>query len=426
MKLKETIYNLRRQPVMTSVSIIGTALAIALVMIVVMMDQVKVAPIAPENNRDRWLVNSCFSITNTKWQGVGGSNGAMSYKTASEVADRMKIPECVTIYNGWGGQKALQVPGGMPVLADSRSVDANFWKVMNFTFVDGKPFDQADFEAGRSIAVITESVSRKLFGTIEATGREVMVDRAPYTVGGVVRDVTTLAKNAYAQIWMPITSTDDKIGSWGSGIMGSMSMIMLAKTKDDMPAIHDEFDRLMNAYFAPLKDDGWVYVSRTRPFDQETDAYTQSSNNDPDMASVYRQMYITFAILLLVPAINLSSMTHSRLRRQQNVIGIKRAYGATKTDIMMSLFTENMLITLVAGLLGLVITVIFAMFAADTLFRPSFDNSLGAASVDLDMLLKWSTFGMALLFCFILNVASAGLPAFQASRTNIVNALNKK
>lgn len=426
MKLKETLYNLRRQPVMTTVSIIGTALAISLVMIVVMMDQVKVAPISPENNRDRWLVNSYFSITNTKWAGVGGSNGAMSYKTAREVADRMKLPECVTIYDGWGEQMALQVPGGVPVQADSRAVDANFWKVMDFTFVNGKPFDQADFEAGRSLAVITESVSRKLFGTTEAAGRQMTVDRAPYTVCGVVRDVTTLARNAYAQIWMPITSTDYEGASWCEGIMGAMSMIMLAKDKDDMPGIHDEFDRLMNAYFASIKDDGWVYVSRTRPFDQETDAYSPSANIDPDMDSVHRQMYITFAILLLVPAINLSSMTHSRLRRQQNVIGIKRAYGATKTDILMSLFTENMLITLVAGLLGLIITVVFAMFASETLFRPGFDNTFGAASVDLSMLLKWSTFGMALVFCFILNVASAGLPAYQASRTNIVNALNNK
>ena len=203
-------------------------------------------------------------------------------------------------------------------------------------------------------------------------------------------------------------------------------MIMLAKDKADMAVMHDEFDRVMNAYFVPLKEDGWQYVSRTRPFDQEADAYTQSASNDPDIDSMHRQMYITFAILLLVPAINLSSMTHSRLRRQQNVIGIRRAYGATKTDILMSLLTENMLITLLAGVLGLLITVIFAMFAAESLFRPAFDMSFGASTVDLAMLLKWRTFGLALLFCFILNVVSAGFPAFQASRTNIVNALNKK
>ena len=44
---------LRQQPLISAVSIAGTALAIFLIMLVVMMQQVKVAPFAPESNRDR-------------------------------------------------------------------------------------------------------------------------------------------------------------------------------------------------------------------------------------------------------------------------------------------------------------------------------------------------------------------------------------
>ena len=43
---------LRQQPLISAVSIAGTALAIFLIMLVVMMQQVKVAPFAPESNRD--------------------------------------------------------------------------------------------------------------------------------------------------------------------------------------------------------------------------------------------------------------------------------------------------------------------------------------------------------------------------------------
>ena len=45
---------LRQQPLMSAVGIAGTALAIFLIMLVVMMQQVKVAPFAPESNRDRF------------------------------------------------------------------------------------------------------------------------------------------------------------------------------------------------------------------------------------------------------------------------------------------------------------------------------------------------------------------------------------
>lgn len=58
---------LRQQPMISAVSIAGTALAIFLIMLVVMMQQVKVAPFAPESNRDRFLHVHYMSITNKSW-----------------------------------------------------------------------------------------------------------------------------------------------------------------------------------------------------------------------------------------------------------------------------------------------------------------------------------------------------------------------
>ena len=56
---------LRQQPMVSAVSIAGTALAIFLIMLVVMMQQVKVAPFAPESNRDRFLHVKSMSISNS-------------------------------------------------------------------------------------------------------------------------------------------------------------------------------------------------------------------------------------------------------------------------------------------------------------------------------------------------------------------------
>ena len=53
--MKQIIYELKSQPVVSGVSIIGTALAIFLIMVVVMLQEMEVTPIAPESNRDRFL-----------------------------------------------------------------------------------------------------------------------------------------------------------------------------------------------------------------------------------------------------------------------------------------------------------------------------------------------------------------------------------
>lgn len=74
---------LRQQPMVSAVSIAGTALAIFLIMLVVMMQQVKVAPFAPESNRDRFLHVKSMSIFPRIHSGVfAGQTGGQCGFTA--------------------------------------------------------------------------------------------------------------------------------------------------------------------------------------------------------------------------------------------------------------------------------------------------------------------------------------------------------
>lgn len=83
---------LRQQPMISTVTITGTALAIFLIMLVVMVQQVQVVPFAPESNRDRFLHVKWMSIANKEW-GDGTSNGPMSVRTAQECFQSLKRPK---------------------------------------------------------------------------------------------------------------------------------------------------------------------------------------------------------------------------------------------------------------------------------------------------------------------------------------------
>ena len=80
--------------------------------------------------------------------------------------------------------------------------------------MNGKPYDEATFNAGTPVAVITESISRALFGSTESAGKEFLLNHAPYRVVGVVKDVSTLADASYGQVWIPFTSTDLPSDTW--------------------------------------------------------------------------------------------------------------------------------------------------------------------------------------------------------------------
>lgn len=170
--------------------------------------------------------------------------------------------------------------------------------------------------------------------------------------------------------------------------------------------------------------DGSELVYRGRPYDQEKNSMAFSASKEPDIGQVRRQRLIVFVILLLVPAINLSSMTQSRLRQRVSEIGVRRAFGSTRLELMGQIIAENFWVTLIAGILGLLLSVAFAYLGNSLLFALEFSPTSVPPMVDAGILLHASTFFYALLFCFILNLLSSGLPAWRASRVGIVNALN--
>ncbi len=412
---------MKKQPLLSIVSIAGTALAIFLIMVIVMIDEVKVAPFAPESYRGRWLVQTSASIGNKEWGSTpdsNSSNGGMSYETIRRTFYEMQLPEAVGCFTWSNTESHLSVPGKASFGAERKDTDHGFWKVMDFNFISGHPYDEADVESGKQVAVISESLARKLFDTTDCEGREFSIDHVPYRVCGVVRDVSNLTTHAKADIWVPLTSNGTDKFVWCT-YMGALSCIILAPSKDDFPAIREEYNKVWDKFEAEAAEAGWEFYRRNRPYDHFASINTHGSNMEPDMAAVKRSNFLVYTILLLIPAINLSSMTQSRLRHRREEIGVRRAFGATKADIMSEIFIESLIITVIAGLIGLILSLAFIFMGGKSFLA----DGANVTGLSLGMVFNTGVFGTALIFCFLMNLISATIPSWQASRTNIVNAL---
>lgn len=100
--------------------------------------------------------------------------------------------------------------------------DPGFWKVFDFRFISGKPFTEADFISGLPRVVITNTLARKLFGSEDPIGKEVLMGYVPYAVTGVVEAPTRAANSAYADVWVPYTSNTNYVnGRSCGGVCGS-------------------------------------------------------------------------------------------------------------------------------------------------------------------------------------------------------------
>lgn len=421
--LQEALYHLRENPVITWVSLLGTALSICMIMVVVITIRARVADCAPEVNRSRTLYVPNMTAR-PKNATSGGMNSRMSVQTGRECFKALTTPEAVTLYTNAEKVRA-SLPAGEKLTADMRQVDADFWRVFRFRFLDGKPFTEADFRSSLPRAVITATVARRLFGrTAGVAGQHLQLNHVDYQVAGVVADVSMLAADSYAQVWIPYTCGTAEANTWGYGLMGPVCAAILARTPDDFPAIREECERLRQRYNDAQPEYGVFYLGQ--PDTQFTHLY-RTWAEVPDMQAVVLRYVAVLLILLIVPAINLSGMTHSRMRRRMAEIGVRKAFGATGSELLRQVFVENLLLTVVAGLIGLGLSYGATFLLNGFLFGTSANAYLaGETTLTAGQLLSPWIFLAAFAFCLLMNLLSSGLPAWRASRMNIVEAINQK
>ena len=307
----------------------------------------------------------------------------------------------------------------------SLTVDGDFWKIFDFTFLHGKPFSQAESEAGSGKIVISASTARAVFGEEDVVGRQLEVNHSPYTVGGVVKDVNPMLDKIYASVYLPYKPKSTYGEMWEGDITVALLTKPGVKAEDIKKQVEERYGRLKSEMAA----DGQEPVYHQQPYTAEESTLWFGSNNDPDLASHRRTNWIIYTLLILLPAINLSSMTRSRLRHRVAEIGVRRAFGARRSEIVRQLLGENLIITLAGGLIGLILSVLAMLlishlfFANGAMFASQLEMLVARPS--FSMLFQWSTFGFALAICFILNIISATVPAWRASRMEPAIAISR-
>lgn len=419
--IKQALYQLKENKLLSFISIVGTALAIAMIMVMVITQRIELEDYTPEINRHRTLYVKWMC---TYWDDDPSisSNGGMSIFTAKECFKELSTPEVVCIYSPPNTGFLASAPEGEFMKVDVLQTDEAFWTVFEFPFIDGKPYNLADCESGIAKAVIAESVARKLYGTVDAVGRTISLNHSDYTVSAVVKDISKLASTAYAQVWIPYSTTNITDITW-SNTMGVMRVAILARSSDDFQAIREETERLRLKFNEQHSEQTVTY--RGQPDEQLVYNHRKWANEEPDMKRVRVEYVMVIILLLLVPAINLSGMTLSRMRKRFPELGVRRSFGASRAGLLKQILAESMILTLIGGVVGLLLSYGAVFVLNDLLFSNSSNSILGGNNaVSAAMLMDPMIFVGTFLFCLVLNLLSSGVPAWRASRLNIVTALN--
>ena len=428
--LKQAMQMLRQNKFFSIIYITGTGLAITMVMILAILYYFRTGNIAPEINRDRMLVIQHGKILN-KTEGQGNGSSRLSYPTIKECFFSMQTPEAVTAILPIGEQtEFIQTPGSDEVYNGLvMGTDVAFWKIFQFRFLAGKPYTEEEFTSGIRKAVVSESLARRLFNTSDATGKTFLLNFEEYQVSGVVEDVPSIAQFCYAEMWIPFTNRPSQIqgSKWCDFILGHMQLYILAKKPGDFDAIRREAEENCRRYSANIPQ--YNFVLNEQP-DTVLRAWLRTDSfASPKFMKLFIQIFSVIFLLLLVPSINLTGMTASRMKKRMEELGIRKAFGAQNRTLLLQILYENLLLTLLGGLIGLLISYgLIFMLKGWLLGNYDWDGSSLTASIDLSpgMLINPAIFGYTLIFCLIINLMSALVPAWRALRRPIVDALNDK
>ena len=254
-------------------------------------------------------------------------------------------------------------------------------------------------------------------------GRPIEISYVSYTIRAVVRDVSPLAESAYGDIWLPYTTDNTLYDNGSDRLIGGFRCYILAKSSADFPAIHVEVD----ANVSRLNKGQSTHILKLggAPDTRFVDMIRKDCFSDPDANGLVLKYALIIMVLLLIPAINMSGLTQSRMRKRMVEIGVRKAFGASNTELLWQVLCENFLQTLLGGVLGLILSYVSILFLSDWLLDTgTVSSGISRAFVNTEMMFNPAIFLLAFLACMLLNLLSAGIPAWRVSRMNIVYALN--
>lgn len=421
--VKQALGMLKENPFFSFISILGTALAISLIMVIVIIYELQTADYPPETNRSRTL----FVCYNSFLRDNAGNYSSCGIPFVKACLYSLKTPEAVTAVSHTEATIVTSTDGARRMKCDLKKTDANYWKVFAFHFLSGYPFTQSDVESNIPSAVVSRKVARRLFGKEEVVGEQININRMPYRITGVVADVSILANFGYAQVWVPYPASllSDKMDeTTGDGFTDVFQVLLLAHSAADFSLIREEVESSVDRLNSGLREAKIDLMHQ--PDDQLKQSFRVWASNEPDMRQIYLQYGFAILILLLVPALNLSGLTTSRVQKRMAELGVRKAFGATRSKLVGQMLIENFVLTLIGGLVGLGLSMGVVAGMKDWLLGSNDSMLLGGEmSIGMGQMFTPVTFLFAFLFCLILNMLSAFIPAWRASSRPIVESLSE-
>ena len=403
---------LAKKPGFTVVAVLTLALGIAVNATMFSLVSAFLLRRPPVHDPDRIVVVSSVNpnpVFNPDASPISAPN-YLAWREASHVfadaaaADEYRTVNLTPALNQAEGSARASV-AAEPEVTRSAAVTSHYFNVLGVSAQFGRTFMEGEDQPGRShVVVLSHDLWERRFGSDPAIlGRTIRLNREDYTVIGVMPADFHLM-GFIAQLWTPLvlTQSDQTAAAHNDRSLRFFGRLEPGVTLEQARAEMSVLARRAAEAF-PETEKGWGASARTLP---DFLIYDFSIRNGLAV------MMTAVGFVLMIACANVAGLLLARASGRRKELAIRISLGAGRWRIVRQLMAEGLVIGIVGGGFGLLLS-----YWGINFFRAkmTFNEAVIAVPITLDR--------NVLLFALAISLVSAVLsslaPAITASRTDV-------
>ena len=230
----------------------------------------------------------------------------------------------------------------------TQGAPANALGIDRLSVASGRFFLDHEDKASREVAFIGRDVADRFFPTSDPVGKQIKIDGRPYTVVGVAESQgSVFGQSRDGFVMIPITTFLDTYGS-----RRSLNLLVTSETPETYAATVDQVRVAMRVYrqLKPSERDNFGIIT--------PDAINEL--RDKIFGTVQTTTIGVTAIALVVGGIVIMNIMLVSVTERTREIGIRKAIGAKRADILKQFLAESVLLAVLGGVLGTLIAFLIA------------------------------------------------------------------
>ena len=286
--------------------------------------------------------------------------------------------------------------------------DRNYFNTCSFIIQKGRGFTERDYTEFRKVALLDKDSADVLFQGEDPLGKTIEIKKEPFTIIGIlskskefepvinsIDDYYTYAQESAGKVYVP-----DTVWPIIYQFDEPQNLIVKVDSTDSMTNAGKEGASILNARLNP-SDDTMEY---------KAEDLLEQARKIQELSESTNSMLIWIAgISLIVGGIGVMNIMLVSVTERTQEIGLKKAIGARKSNILGQFLTEAEVLTSMGGIIGVISGIVLAEVISKVSEMPVAINIPAAVG--------------SVLFSMIIGIVFGMLPSYKAANLDPIEAL---